>query len=58
MVNKSTRGGSGAQRLLKVRLKTARQRTLSSQKWLERQLNDPYVASARRDGLRSALPIS
>jgi 23S rRNA (uridine2552-2'-O)-methyltransferase len=46
-------GGTGGQRELKVRLKTARQRTLSSQRWLERQLNDPYVARARRDGYRS-----
>lgn len=50
---KAPRGGSGGERQLKVRLKTARQRTLSSQKWLERQLNDPYVTKARRDGLRS-----
>ena len=41
------------QRPLKVRLKTARKRTASSQRWLERQLNDPYVARARREGLRS-----
>jgi 23S rRNA (uridine2552-2'-O)-methyltransferase len=34
-------------------LKTARKRTLSSQKWLERQLNDPYVARAKREGYRS-----
>ena len=40
-------------RSLKQRLKTARKRTLSSQKWLERQLNDPYVARARREGYRS-----
>jgi len=46
-------GGTGGQRELKVRLKTARQRTLSSQRWLERQLNDPYVSRARRDGYRS-----
>jgi len=38
---------------LKVRLKTAKQRTASSQRWLERQLNDPYVASAQREGYRS-----
>jgi len=38
---------------LKVRLKTAKQRTASSQRWLERQLNDPYVAAARREGYRS-----
>jgi 23S rRNA (uridine2552-2'-O)-methyltransferase len=44
--------GSGT-RALKQRLKTARKRTLSSQKWLERQLNDPYVARAKREGYRS-----
>jgi 23S rRNA (uridine2552-2'-O)-methyltransferase len=46
---KSTPGGRGA----KVRVKTARRRSLSSARWLERQLNDPYVADARRRGLRS-----
>jgi len=37
----------------KVRLKTARGRTNSSARWLQRQLNDPYVAEARRLGYRS-----
>ena len=45
--------GGGGRRQLKVRLKTARQRTASSQRWLERQLNDPYVAAARHEGYRS-----
>ena len=40
-------------RQLKVRLKTAKQRSASSQRWLERQLNDPYVAAAKREGYRS-----
>ena len=44
--------GSGA-REMNVRLKTARKRTHSSQLWLERQLNDPYVARAKREGYRS-----
>ena len=48
----SDKRGSGT-RMLKQRLKTARKRSLSSQKWLERQLNDPYVARARREGYRS-----
>jgi 23S rRNA (uridine2552-2'-O)-methyltransferase len=48
----SDKRGSGT-RELKQRLKTARKRTLSSQKWLERQLNDPYVARAKREGYRS-----
>ena len=43
----------GGQRNMGVRLKTARSRTPSSQRWLERQLNDPYVAAAKRDGFRS-----
>ena len=47
-----TKSGSGT-RSLKQRLKTAHKRTLSSQKWLERQLNDPYVARAKREGYRS-----
>jgi 23S rRNA (uridine2552-2'-O)-methyltransferase len=51
----SNRGGSGGggRRQLKVRLKTARQRSASSQRWLERQLNDPYVSAAKHEGYRS-----
>ena len=36
-----------------MRVRTARQRTASSTQWLERQLNDPYVAEARSRGYRS-----
>ncbi|HZS83602.1 MAG TPA: RlmE family RNA methyltransferase [Stellaceae bacterium] len=36
-----------------VRLRTAKGRRLSSTQWLERQLNDPYVGEAKRQGLRS-----
>jgi len=36
-----------------VRVKTARGRTTSSQRWLQRQLNDPYVAEAKKRGYRS-----
>ncbi len=43
----------GDSRDLTVRLKTARKRSASSQRWLERQLNDPYVAAAKREGWRS-----
>jgi 23S rRNA (uridine2552-2'-O)-methyltransferase len=53
MTKGSTRGGWGGQRQLRVRLKSARRRTPSSQRWLERQLNDPYVAAAKREGYRS-----
>jgi 23S rRNA (uridine2552-2'-O)-methyltransferase len=45
------RGGDA--RRLKVRVKRAKGRSLSSRLWLERQLNDPYVARARREGFRS-----
>jgi len=38
---------------LHVTVKTGGRRKLSSKLWLERQLNDPYVAQARREGLRS-----
>jgi 23S rRNA (uridine2552-2'-O)-methyltransferase len=38
---------------LHVTVKSAGKRKLSSKLWLERQLNDPYVAQAKRDGLRS-----
>jgi 23S rRNA (uridine2552-2'-O)-methyltransferase len=40
-------------RPLKVRVKSGKGRKLSSKLWLERQLNDPYVARARREGYRS-----
>lgn len=50
MTGKNTSGRG--QRDLKVKVKTARGRKLSSTRWLERQLNDPYVAAARRDGYR------
>lgn len=40
-------------RNLKARLKTAKGRTVSSQRWLERQLNDPFVHEARKQGWRA-----
>jgi len=43
------RPGSG----LRQRVKTARNRTAASTRWLERQLNDPYVQRARAEGYRS-----
>jgi 23S rRNA (uridine2552-2'-O)-methyltransferase len=48
-------GGSSIKtaRRLKVRVKTGKGRTVSQKAWLERQLNDPYVAEAKRLGLRS-----
>src|SRR5688572_27421301 len=46
-------GPSGGQRLARTRLQSKKQRTQSSRQWLERQLNDPYVAAAKRAGFRS-----
>lgn len=46
--NNSGRG----QRDLKVKVKSARGRTLSSTRWLQRQLNDPYVKRAQTEGYR------
>jgi len=47
-------GGSVSDRRgLSVRVKTAKRRKTSSTLWLQRQLNDPYVAEAKRLGLRS-----
>jgi 23S rRNA (uridine2552-2'-O)-methyltransferase len=48
-----TKNTSGrGQRDLKVKVKTARGRKLSSTRWLQRQLNDPYVKRAQADGYR------
>jgi 23S rRNA (uridine2552-2'-O)-methyltransferase len=51
--DKGGSGRPGGQRQLRVRVKTADRRSASSQRWLERQLNDPYVAAAQRAGYRS-----
>ena len=50
MTEKNTSGRG--QRDLRVRVKTAKGRKLSSTLWLERQLNDPYVQAAKREGYR------
>src|SRR6185312_5024353 len=42
-------GGGG----LRTRVKTAKGRKVGSTRWLERQLNDPYVRRARAEGYRS-----
>jgi 23S rRNA (uridine2552-2'-O)-methyltransferase len=47
----STKSSSG--RPLFVRLKSSRGRTVSSQRWLTRQLNDPFVQQAKVSGYRS-----
>lgn len=44
-----SRDGGG----LRTRVKTARGRTAQSTRWLERQLNDPYVKRAKAEGYRS-----
>jgi 23S rRNA (uridine2552-2'-O)-methyltransferase len=49
MTTKKTIPGGG----LRQRVKTARGRTAASTRWLERQLNDPYVRRARAEGYRS-----
>lgn len=67
MSQRGGRGGSGrggnrggrdritmpSGRGLTVRVKTAGKRSVSSARWLERQLNDPYVAEAKKQGYRS-----
>jgi len=61
MPGRKGRGGKGGKgggsvsdrRGLSVRVKTAKRRKTSSTRWLKRQLNDPYVAEAKRLGLRS-----
>lgn len=51
MTKKKNSSGRG-QRDLTVKVKTARGRKLSSTRWLQRQLNDPYVARAKAEGYR------
>ncbi len=53
MTEPKANSGREGGRSLKTRVKTARKRSLSSTLWLQRQLNDPYVARAKRDGFRS-----
>ena len=51
--NKPRGGGPGSTRRKSVRVKTARGRTTSSTRWLQRQLNDPFVLAAKDQGYRS-----
>ena len=46
-------GRRGGSRKLAVRLRTAKGRKLASTRWLQRQLNDPYIEEAKRRGYRS-----
>ena len=48
-----SRGPSGRSGGLKARVRTAKGRKVGSTRWLERQLNDPYVKRARAEGYRS-----
>jgi len=51
--NNGSKNTSGrGQRGLRVKVKSARGRKLSSTLWLERQLNDPYVKRATAEGMR------
>ena len=52
MVKNSSNNSGRGQRELRVKVKTARGRRLSSTLWLERQLNDPYVKRAQVEGYR------
>ena len=45
--------GQAARGKLAVRVKTAKGRKIASTRWLQRQLNDPYVEEAKRQGYRS-----
>ena len=47
------RGSKKQLRGLSVRVKTAKGRKISSTRWLQRQLNDPYVRSSKLIGYRS-----
>ncbi len=48
-----TRTGTGKSGGLRTRVKTAKGRKIGSTRWLERQLNDPYVKRAKAEGYRS-----
>ena len=50
--DRARKSSGRGQRDLRVRVKSAKGRKLSSTLWLERQLNDPYVARAKREGYR------
>jgi len=52
MVEKGKNTSGRGQRDLKVKVKSARGRKLSSTLWLQRQLNDPYVKRAKAEGYR------
>ena len=51
-ITKAKNTSGRGQRDLKVKVKSARGKTVSQVKWLQRQLNDPYVKRARLEGFR------
>lgn len=51
--SKGAKLGTSSGRQLTVRVKKAKKMSVSSARWLSRQLNDPYVHAAKRDGYRS-----
>ncbi|MGB0785316.1 MAG: RlmE family RNA methyltransferase [Alphaproteobacteria bacterium] len=51
-IENTSQGLGQGQRNLAVKVKTAKRRKIASTQWLERQLNDPYVAEAKRLGYR------
>jgi 23S rRNA (uridine2552-2'-O)-methyltransferase len=52
-MTKGGRSSNPSGRGLTERVKTAHKRSVSSTRWLQRQLNDPYVAEAKKQGFRS-----
>lgn len=52
-MSKGSKTVGGGQRQLRQNLKAARKHSPSSQRWLVRQINDPYVAASKREGYRS-----
>lgn len=53
MSGRSGKGAKPTSRAASVKLRSARGRSTASQRWLSRQLNDPYVQAARQQGWRS-----
>ncbi|HCI48501.1 MAG: 23S rRNA methyltransferase [Alphaproteobacteria bacterium RIFCSPHIGHO2_01_FULL_41_14] len=53
MTKKPSKPTPAGRRMMTVRVKTAKRRKTSSNLWLKRQLNDPYVIQAKEDGYRS-----
>ena len=52
MANKPPNNSGRGQRDLKIKVKKARGKTVAQVRWLERQLNDPYVKRAKAEGYR------